>query len=209
MKPNDAAQVKEIEKKAESIPNSGSVQPETKAEKKKPGRRPMTDEERARKAAEKAAGIATGAGSPGHPSKAAPIQINEMRVKQCSQILQLPANVISGVMVTYTGHSRAAMKAEEKTQICDSWAMILELYFPDWMDNPKVLALITACFVSGQYGLRCYAIKKVVNSGELQSDQIKPGNPPNNPQANSGPVENSEFKPPIVTMAPEPSPFNN
>lgn len=68
---------------------------------------------------------------------------------------------LSGMAVNYVGHEKAAMNPDETEAFCIGLSMIIDKYMPDMMGKygPEI---VFASFLT-QYGVRLYALKKVLS----------------------------------------------
>lgn len=97
--------------------------------------------------------------------------------------------IVKGISVGgvyYTNNPRAAMTPDEAEAMAQALGMVLDKYMPDAMKNfgPEM----ALAFSLGQYGIRLYAIKKVM---EAEQAKKAPSHNPEAPRPQSEHVQNN------------------
>ena len=157
-------QIIEKAKESEAVGASAFMNPEPKKAKGKPGR-------------PKGSSGSSSIGKTSEPKK------EEREDKKAEPKFEIPTKVlcypiVKGISVGgvyYTNNPRAAMTPDEAEAMAQALGMVLDKYMPDAMKNfgPEM----ALAFSLGQYGIRLYAIKKV-----MEAEQAKKA-PQHNPEA--------------------------
>lgn len=156
-------------KESESISGSNFMDPKIKKEKKETRGRPRKNADQTKDA----------------PKTENKSQNSDPKFNIPTKVLCYPVcRAVSSFGVSYTNNPQAGMTSDEIEGLASSLGLVLDKYLPDAMSKfgPELIL----AFNLGQYGLRLYAIKKLMQEREVKPSQMRPVNPdqrgPNKPQ---------------------------